>query len=181
MRKKVFIKFSILVIGILINLATSLSNVYISLPTIIATNILGTTLVASFTGSLWGGIAGGLSSLIWIYYGNGLDYIMIFAIMPMLTGIIAGLKCSKNLFVRVFQRTTGLVLIIPLIGYFISTIYFKTDLDLFSKEFISFISLKYTNDFQKLFWSRLLTYGFSCLVAELVANIFNKEEFENEI
>ena len=181
MKKKPIIVLSILTIGIIINLLTAVSNIYINMPTIIAANILGTALVGSFLGSFWGGLTGCISSLIWLYYGNGFSYMLIFAITPTLSGIISGIKCFKHLPIRILFKTMILVLIIPLSGYFISTIYFKPNITVFTGNFVNFVSLQYIDSFQNLFWSRFLTYGFSCLIADFIANITNKGEFQNEV
>lgn len=161
-------------VGLLINLSMSYLVIFVSLPPIIVNNIVGTTFVGAFAGSICGAIVAVLSTLILMYYRLGVSPMMMFAIVALFDGLISGIKFSENSFKRVFLRSLVMALVIPLIGNFVSNMYFEQSMDVFSLPVLANIWVDYISYINYTFWMIFCGYGFSCFVGELMSNKLKK-------
>lgn len=166
--KKFFVVF-IVILGLLINVLVALSRIYISLPAVIATSILGTAIVGAFLGPIAGAMIGGIFSATWMYVDSGLSYRMILALIPMMEGFVAGTVFSNRVFRNIAIRIMVLSFIIPIWGYFVSAICFGGFERVMSASFINELAKCYTSHFSNKFMNNFLSYGISCSMAGVLA------------
>lgn len=181
MKYKKFFVVLIVILGISINALLALSRIYISLPAIIATSILGTAFVGAFLGPVAGAMIGGMFSATWMYVDSGVSYRMILALIPMMEGFAAGFVFSNRVFRNIAIRVMVLSFMIPIWGYFVSAICFGGFERVMGGSFIIQLMETYASHFSDRFENDFLSYGLSCAIAGVLAYKLRGRILQDEV
>lgn len=111
-----------------LNILTECMKTFSSFPSIIYSNIVGTTLAAITLGPIYGSLVGGLSSLSLSTIGIGNSSFSIFFIVNIFEGFLIGIIAFKNKYSIKAALLTSifLTLTIPFIGILISSYLFNS-------------------------------------------------------
>ncbi|WP_152691311.1 hypothetical protein [Clostridium sporogenes] len=148
------------------------------MPTLLSENIVGTVVVSTLLGPIFGTIMVGISNIIFNSFGIGQEVVMIIFATKILEAIIIGIINYKNnkKITRFIITILILSLIIPFIGIMTSkyTYQYGTEVYNFSEYIKSSINM-YLEFLKKDYLNNLKTYILSFVISMPIITIFNKK------